>query len=77
MNIEIDRRKRTRDKGRCSNIHCRVILEPPFNMFSFELDCEPGHRFRRSFCVDCMNKIQRLGYRSVNFVLRERGSETV
>lgn len=77
MKIEIDRRKRTRDKGRCSNIKCRAILEPPYNVLTFELDCEPGHKFRRFFCVDCTEKIQRCGYRSVTFVLRERGSETV
>jgi hypothetical protein len=73
--IRIRRRKRRRDAGRCANLECGVILEPPYNILTFSLDCEPKHVFCRSFCVDCIDWIMKNGYDNVTFSLQGRGYE--
>jgi hypothetical protein len=74
--IRIHRRKRRRDQGKCANIDCQAILEPPYNILTFSLDCEPGHKFCRWFCVDCVEQIIQNGYDNVIFTIQGRGHET-
>jgi hypothetical protein len=75
VRIRIRRRRRRRDATRCANIDCLAPLEPPYSVFTFSLDCEPGHVFCRAFCVDCMDSILRNGYDNVTFAIPERGHE--
>lgn len=75
MKVLIRRRARLKDLGRCANMQCRSILEPPYNVLEFTLNCEPGHAFSRAFCVECIQAIQANDYRDAEFVIQERGHE--
>jgi hypothetical protein len=76
MQIRIHRRKRRRDAGKCANIECGALLEPPYNILTFSLDCEPEHVFCRGFCVECMDKLFQYGYANVEFLVQGRGCAT-
>lgn len=67
MIIPIERRRRAKRRSFCANLDCLAPLEPPYNVFTFSLECEPAHVFERAFCVDCMGKILGAKQGQLNF----------
>ena len=45
---------------RCANLGCKVILEPPLSIHEFNVGDLPK-TFRRPFCVNCMDALERAG----------------
>jgi hypothetical protein len=67
MILIIDRRKRIDEAGLCANKDCLAPLEPPYNVFTFELAFDPGHVYRRRFCVECASKMLARRMHSIHF----------
>lgn len=45
---------------RCANLACKAILEPPLSIHEFTVGQLPK-TFRRPFCVNCMDALERAG----------------
>jgi len=45
---------------RCANLGCKAMLEPPYSIHEFTVGQLPK-TFRRPFCVNCMDALERAG----------------
>jgi hypothetical protein len=52
--------KRDRGALKCANIACNAILEPPYTIHEFTVG-DLTKIFRRPFCVNCIDALERAG----------------
>ena len=45
---------------RCANLGCKAILEPPIAIHEFNVG-DLSKTFRRPFCVNCIDALERAG----------------
>jgi hypothetical protein len=64
--LTITERKLKKHRGLCSNLRCQAPLEPPYNLYSFQIEDRPKV-FQRAFCVKCHAKLQAMSPRQVYF----------
>ena len=56
--MRIHRTQKLAHEGRCANLDCLAVMEPPINVYDFILDDNP-RVFRRAFCIQCRELIDR------------------
>jgi len=71
MNIAITRKKKRKHKGLCSNLNCLAPLEPPFNVYEFQIEGE-RKGYSRMFCIDCIDVLLHSKRQDVCFEVYEQ-----